>query len=74
MNCNKCTWYQLGVCDAPILTQLKCCAMELRDKHDKEDRYWDVEFVYDRVLENSWCDRFIGGGVIKAGERNEQNI
>ena len=24
MKCNKCTWYQLGVCDAPLMVKLKC--------------------------------------------------
>ena len=24
MNCKNCSWYQLGVCDAPILIKLKC--------------------------------------------------
>ena len=24
MNCKNCSWYQLGVCDAPILVRLKC--------------------------------------------------
>ena len=24
MSCKNCSWYQLGVCDAPILIKLNC--------------------------------------------------